>query len=39
MAQEWNREHWSNLLLWVTGYATLKDMAKVARDVRLRPIG
>ena len=39
MAQEWNCEHWSKLLLWVTGYATLEDMARVARSVRLHPIG
>ena len=38
IAHEWNCDHWAALLLWVTGYASLKDMAAVARDVRLPSI-
>ena len=38
VAQEWNCEHWAKLLLWVTGYASLKDMAAVANEVRLPSI-
>ena len=37
MAEKWNCDHWAALLLWVTGYASLKDMAAVANDVRLPP--
>ena len=35
MAHKWDCEHWSTLLLWVTGYATLEDMKKVTNDVKL----
>ena len=38
VAQKFNCDHWSALLLWVTGYASLKDMAAVANDVKLPPI-
>ena len=38
IAHEWNCDHWAALLLWVTGYASLKDMAAVANDVRLPSI-
>ena len=39
MAHKWDCEHWSALLLWVSGYATLEDMKKVSNDVKLPPIG
>ena len=32
-----NCDHWSNLLLWVTGYPTLEEMAKLARVLTRRP--
>ena len=38
MAREWNCDHWSTLLLWVTGYATLEDMKKVTNVVKLPTI-
>ena len=38
MAQKWNCPHWSALLLWVTGYPTLEDMAAVANNVVPPPI-
>ena len=37
-AQLWNCDHWALLLLWITGYTTLEDMAAVANDVKPHPI-
>ena len=37
-AQLWNCDHWALLLLWVTGYTTLEDMAAIANDVKPHPI-
>ena len=38
VAQKFNCPHWSALLLWVTGYPTLEDMAAVANDVVPPPV-
>ena len=38
IAQKFNCDHWAPLLLWVTGYATLEDMAAVANNVKPPPI-
>ncbi len=38
VAQKFNCPHWSALLLWVTGYATLEEMAAVANIVTPPPI-
>ena len=38
MAREWNCDHWSTLLLWVTGYTSLEDMKKVSDVVKLPKI-
>ena len=32
-AQRWNCPHWTTLLLWVTGYSTLEEMAAVADNL------
>lgn len=32
VAQKLNCEHWSKVLLWVSGYSSLKEMAAVARE-------
>ena len=37
-AQKFNCHHWSTLLLWVTGYNSLKDLAAVAKEVKLPTI-
>ncbi len=36
-ANKHNCDHWSRLLLWVTGYETLEDMAAVAAQVAAAP--
>ena len=36
-SQNFNCDHWSALLLWVTGYATLEEMAAVANAVANTP--
>ena len=35
IAQTFNCDHWHTLLLWVTGYSSLEDMAAVADVVKL----
>ena len=37
MAKKFNCEHWSALLLWVTGYATLEEMAAAANAIANTP--
>ena len=37
MAQKFNCKHWSALLLWVTGYTTLEEMAAVADIIANTP--
>ena len=37
IAQKFNCDHWSALLLWVTGYATLEEMAAVAKVIAGTP--